>query len=149
MNTAAARTVTTDSSDIDNAIIALLGADPTLLQLCPNGVYYDEAPPMMTRFVIVSLVQELDVDVFGQRAYEDGLYAISARMLEGVGGDIKAAAKRIDELLADQPLTVAGFAWMATYRESRIRITEVDDVDPSIRWQHRGGNYRVQMTAIS
>jgi hypothetical protein len=87
--------------------------------------------------------------VFGQRGYEDGLYAISARMLEGTGGDIKAAAKRIDELLADQPLTVAGFVWMATYRESRIRITEVDDVDPSIRWQHRGGNYRVQMTAIS
>jgi hypothetical protein len=136
----------TDSSDIDNAIMAKLGADADLLALCPNGVYWDEAPPGATRFVIVSLVAADDTDQFGGTAYEDILYAISARMLLSAAGDIKAAAYRIDALLAEQPLTVAGYTWMACYRETRIRLTEVDDVDISIRWQHRGGNYRVQMS---
>jgi hypothetical protein len=143
---ATAATPPVDSSNIDNALVTLLGNDPALLALCPNGAYIDEAPPGATRFVIVSLVEEVDVDVFGQRAYEDGLYAIEARMLASAGGDIKAAAARIDALLQDQPLTAAGFVWMAMYRETRIRTTEVDDVDPSIRWLRRGGNYRVQMT---
>jgi hypothetical protein len=35
---------------------------------------------------------------------------------------------------------------MAMYRETRVRITEVDEVDVSIRWNRRGGHYRVQMT---
>jgi len=134
-----------DSSEIDNALIAKLGSDLQLLALCPNGVYMDEAPPGSTRFVIVSLVEGLDVEVFGGRGYEDILYAVSARMLSSAGGDIKAAAARIDALLQDAPLTAAGYVWSTTFRESRIRHTEVDDTDESIRWLHRGGNYRVQM----
>jgi hypothetical protein len=146
MSTAAARTVTTDSSAIDNALIALLGSDPELLQLCPNGVYYDEAPPGSTRFVIVSLVQEVDVDVFGGNGYEDALYTVEARMLSNSAGDIRSAAARIHTLLQDQPLVAEGFTYMAMYRETRVRITEVDEVDVSIRWNRRGGHYRVQMT---
>jgi len=35
---------------------------------------------------------------------------------------------------------------MAMYREMRIRPpVEIDDVDPTIRWYHRGGHYRVLM----
>jgi len=143
-----------DSSDIDAALIAKLGSDATLLALCPNGVYMDEAPQGSTRFVIVSLVDEVDEPVFGTRAYEDALFLIEARMLSTANGNIKAAAARIDALLEDQPLrapgspvtNVAGYTWMTTYRESRVRLTEVDEVDPSIRWYRRGGNYRVQMS---
>jgi hypothetical protein len=134
-----------DSSDIDNAVIAKLGADAALLGLCPNGVYWAEAPPGSTRFVIVSLVAEVDEDVFGGRAFEDTVYHVTARMLSTAGGDVKAAAARIDALLQDDPLTVNGYGWMATYRETRIRDVEVDSVDPSIRWNVRGGTYRVQM----
>jgi len=141
-----------DSSDIDAAIVAKLGADATLLSYCPNGVYWDEAPQGMTKFVIVSLVDEFDESVFGSRAFEDGLYQIEARMLSTSGGNIKAAAARIDVLLDDKPLTigsppvqVAGYTHMLMQRESRIRLTEVDEVDPSIRWFRRGGNYRVVM----
>lgn len=141
-----------DSSDIDAAIVAKLGADTTLLSLCPNGVYWDEAPQGMTRFVIVSLIDEVDEPVFSHRAFEDALYLIEARMLSTAGGNIKAAAARIDALLDDQLLTigsppapVAGYTWMAMHRESRVRLTEVDDVDPSLRWFRRGGHYRVVM----
>lgn len=141
-----------NSSDIDNALVAKLGADSTLLSLCPNGVFWDEAPPGSTRFVIVSLIDELDEAVFGGRAFEDALYLVEARMLSTAGGNINAAAARIDVLLDDQPLTigspaaqVTGYQHMATFRESRVRLTEVDEIDPSIRWLRRGGNYRCQM----
>jgi hypothetical protein len=132
-----------DSSDIDNALIALLGADATLLSLCPNGVYYDEAPPNSTRFVIVSLADQHDEPMFRSRAFEDSLYLVKAVMLSTAGGDIKSAAARIDALLDQQTLTVSGYSVTTIRRDSRVRITEVDDEDKSIRWYHRGGQYQV------
>jgi hypothetical protein len=46
-------------------------------------------------------------------------------------------------LLEQGTLTVSGYSLMALFRESRIRLTEVDGADPSIRWLRRGGNYRL------
>lgn len=136
-----------DSSAIDNALIAKLGADAALLALCPNGIWPDEAPAGSTRFVIVSLVDEVDEPMLGGRAYEDALYLVEARMLSTVAGaTIGAAAARIDALLEDKPLVVPGYTWMTLHREARVRMTEVDDLDPSIRWYRRGGQYRLQMS---
>ena len=36
------------------------------------------------------------------------------------GANMKAAAARIDALLEDQPLTVAGYTWMTMHREEPI-----------------------------
>jgi len=137
-----------DSSDIDNALIAKLAADATLLSLCPNGVYWDEAPPLppaSTRFVIVSMVDETDEPMLGARAFETSLYLVKAVMLSTAAsaGDIKAAAARIDVLLDQQPLTVSGYGVSLMRRDSRVRMTEVDEFDKSIRWFHRGGRYLV------
>jgi hypothetical protein len=139
-----------DSSDIASALIAKLGSDAELLSLCPNGIYWDESPPGSTRFVIVSFVNAIDQGVLGHRAIEDGIYMVEARMLSTVpGANIKRAAARIDELLEDQPLTVAGYTWMTTHRTEPVRVTEVDEIDPSVRWFRRGGQYLVQMSLIS
>ena len=132
-----------DSSNLDNALIALLGADSTLLSLCPNGVYWGESPPGSTRFVIVSFVDQHDEPMFNGRAFEDGLYLVKAVMLSTAGGDIKSAAARIDALLDQQTLTASGYSVTSMRRDSRVRETEVDAVDASIRWFHRGGMYRV------
>jgi hypothetical protein len=138
-----------DTSDIAAALIAKLGSDTELLTLCPNGVYWDQAPPGATRFVIVSFVAAEDVGVFGRRAIEDGLYHVEARMLSTVAGaNPKAAAARIDAVLEDQPLTVAGYVWMTTHREAPTRMTEIDAVDTSIQWFRRGGHYRIQMSLV-
>lgn len=134
-----------DSSDIDQAVITKLSADPTLLSYMPNGVYWETAPPNSTRFVLVSLVDARDEGNFGARAYEDILYQITAVGLTTANPNMKAAAARIDTLLEDGALSVAGYRHMVMYREARIRLTEVDDEDPDIRWFHRGGYYRVQM----
>jgi hypothetical protein len=136
-----------DTSDIASALIAKLGSDAELLSLCPNGVYWDEAPPGSTRFVIVAFINAIDRGVFGKRAIEEGIYLVEARMLSTVqGANIKRAAARIDELLEDQPLTVAGYTWSTMHRVEPVRMTEVDEVDPSIRWNRRGGQYFVEMS---
>jgi len=135
-----------DSSAIDAAILAKLVNDATLASLLPDGVWMDEASQGSTRFVIVSLVQEFDQGVFGGRAIEDAVYLVKAVEKSASGVNIKAAAARIDVLLEDQSLSATGYTWMSTVREERVRFTEVDEIDPSIRWQHRGGRYRIQFS---
>lgn len=124
--------------------MSLLGSDSTLLSLMPNGVYYDVAPQGSTRFVIVSIADESDEAVFDGRAFEDGLYIVKAVGLSSAKPNMKEAAARIDALLNEQTLTVNGYAHMAMFREGRIRITEPDAEDAALRWQHRGGFYRIQ-----
>jgi hypothetical protein len=133
-----------NSSAIDQAVIGVLLADPTLSAILPDGVYLDVAAPKAKRFVIVSIVSADDEPLLGGRGYEDVLYLVKAVVLASTGADIFAAADRIDKLLEDQPLTIPGYTHMVTCREDRIRTTEPDDVDDTIRWLHRGGHYRIQ-----
>jgi hypothetical protein len=134
-----------NSGAIDAALTAVLLNDATLTALLPDGVYFDEAKQGATRFVIVSLVDEFDEAVYGTgRAIEDALYLVKAVVQSTTGTNADTAAARIDVLLDDQPLTVSGYTHMATFREERVRLNEVDDVNPAIRWQHRGGRYRIQ-----
>jgi hypothetical protein len=144
-----------DSSAIDDGLLALLSGDATLMALTPDGVFWDEAPPHAKLFVIVSLVDEADVRMFGGRAYEDALYLVKAVMLKTAMGSatgsppttlIQQAADRIDTVLEGASLLVAGYTPMTLEREARLRMTEVDDLDDRIRWFHRGGHYRVQMS---
>lgn len=140
--------MSSDASNVDAALIAVLNNDAALRALVPDGWYYDVAPPNSRRFGIVSRIPgglDSDVPVFGARAVEDYLYLIKVVMLSTAGGDIKAAAARVGELLEDVPLVVDGYEWSTTYRLEFVRMTELDDADPSIRWLHRGGRYRVQM----
>jgi len=147
-----------DSSDIEAAVIATLLADAGpggLRTLLPDGVFMDEAGASMvdgaaaTRFVIVSLIDEHDETAFGGTAFEDALYLVEARALSKINGaqlpplTIKAAAARIQALLHEQPLAIPGYRLMLMARESRVRRTEIDDADPSIRWFRRGGRYRI------
>lgn len=144
-----------DSSDIDAALVTKLQADATLAALAPDGWYIDEAPAGKTQFGIVSLVDEHDTPIFEGRASEDALYLVKHVELSTVAvKHSKAAAARIDALLDPQPpaaratLTIAGYAFQVMRRESRIRMTEVDAVDASIRWSHRGGRYQVVAAPI-
>lgn len=136
-----------NSSLILNALIAKLGSDAALLALMPNGVYEDVAYAARgTRFVIVSQILSTDVSLFVRgRAFEHGLYLVEARTRDG--GDVNAAAARIDALLEDGTLTVAGYHAVTMHREEFIRAVEVDDVDLTIRWQRRGGRYRALAVA--
>src|SRR6185295_20376299 len=96
-----------DSSAIDNAIVAKLLGDATLMATMPDGVFWEEANPGSQRFVIVSLVDEVDGQRFGSRAFEDALYLVKAVALSQSGGDVKTAAARIDALLEQGTLAPA------------------------------------------
>jgi hypothetical protein len=136
-----------NSSDIDAALIARL-SDPALLAMAIHGIWFDEAPPGSTAFVILSLIDETDAAVFGGRAIEDALYAIEYRELKPPtgAGHAKAAADLIDTLLEDCTLVAAGYQTATVHRERRLRMTEKDEADPAIRWNRRGGHYRVTMS---
>lgn len=147
-----------DSADIEAALVAKLRGDTTLLGYATGGVWEDEAPPGLTAFVIVALLDATDVQGFGGRAIEDPLYLVEYRELKlkpPATSHAKAAAALIDGLLDPQPplppatLTVPGYGLMTLQREVRIRSTEVDDRDESIRWNRRGGHYRVMLSVNS
>lgn len=128
---------------IDDALLTKLAGDTTLLGLMPNGVAWDEAPPNSTKFVIVSLIEGLDEPTLrGRRAREERTYLVKAVSRDPTA-NLPAAAQRLDDLLDYQPLTIVGYTLMIMRRVAPIRITEVDEVDRSIRWYHRGGHYEL------
>lgn len=132
-----------DSSEIDAALAAKLVGDQTLMALATNGVYFDEAAQGATKFVVISLVDAHDEGMFGGRAYEAATYLVKYVEQGESGLNAKAAAARIDQLLELGTLTVTGYSLMSLRRDARVRYTEVDGNDASIRWQHRGGRYRI------
>lgn len=141
------------SVSVDTALVSVLAADAALLALCPGGVYFGTAPQSRRNFVLVTLVASFDQAQFAaapqlRRAIEDTTYLVRAVMLDSATGNADDAAQRIDELLEDQPLQIPGYGWLSTVRTERIRYPETDTVDQTIRWQHHGGHYRVQVTPI-
>lgn len=138
-----------NSSDVDNSLIGILLNDPTLKGLMPDGVYYAAANPGAKRYVLVTLVSHVDLDTFGRREMEIGLYRVKAVALSTTGGDVNSAAHRIDQLLHDTTWPIGtGLELAASHRIDRMRDTERDDVDPDLLWNHRGGDYRVETSLV-
>ena len=141
-----------DSSAVDTAVITTLASDATLTALLPGGVHFGLAPQGKTSFALVTIDETADISVFAEapaarRAIEVITYAVQAVVQTKETAPAAAAAARIDALLEAQPLTVSGYGWLSTVRVERIREPgELDPGDTSIRWQHHGGRYRVQVT---
>lgn len=132
-----------ESSAIDQALVARLNADATLRALVPDGVWFDAAPVNAQRFVIVSLVIARDVAQFHRRAIEDVIYLVKAVIRNA---SAEAAADRIDTLLENAPLAVAGYSLLMVHRAERVRYSNPDTTDKTVNWFHRGGRYRVVVT---
>jgi len=133
------------STAIDQAVMAKLRGDTSLASLAPGGIYPDVAPKGAADagvFVVVGMQAHEDVaQLQGQTAYETPRYLVKA-VGQGIDGAAAIAAyDRIHVLLQHQALTVTGFHWMDTVRESRVRYVEQDG---PISWQHVGGVYRVE-----
>lgn len=131
-----------NSSNLDRALVDVLGADPILAALMPDGIFFDVGSHGARAFVIVGVLSSRDEHMFNGRAYEDPEYLVKAVHMDTTADNADAAAARIDAVLeAAPPLTINGYSYMTLRRIERIAYTEVDDVDQSIRWQHRGGRY--------
>lgn len=134
----------TDTNVIDAAVIAVLQNDAELKTYCPDGVFWGVAPANATRFIVVSQFDHQDIGGLNDEdSYELVLYLVKS-ILAGASGPSKDAAARIHAVLHRAALNLAPtYELMAIRRTRRIRDTEVDPVDKSARWQHRGGLYEI------
>jgi len=130
-----------DSSLVEDGLMDYLRNDATLKKLCPDGVWLDAGDEKARRFIVVSIVNHSDGVVFEGRAFENYLFLVKAVMLSSSGGSIARAAARIDGLLNDAVLPIDGYGELALGRERRVRFSERDAENSSLRWLHRGGNY--------
>ncbi len=139
-----------NSSDVDAAVVQRLVTDPTLAALMPDGVYFNVARKDATRFVVLELLTHTDTYGFNFEAWELFGYQVKAVSLNSTGSDVNAAAARIRELLTDAvDMPIPGYRVMQSKRTTAIRYLDVDAENPSIRWQHRGGLYDVQVTTVT
>lgn len=132
-----------------------LAMDAALKSLLPDGVWLEVALPtstgaVRTRFAIVSLVPMVSrtVAAFGRRAVEERFYMIKAVVRDLSPVTANNAAHRITELLEDVPVPATGYDWMTTYCVNPIETQQLDDADPKLAWQHRGGYYRAQYATL-
>lgn len=143
----------TDSTAIDTALVDRLAGDATLSGLLPDGVFFDVAPQGALRFLHLALFESRDEWAQGtpgaRRIAEECIFLVQAAVQEPSAVVADAAAVRIDELLEDQPLTIVGYYNHAIHRVQRIRSSAPDAADASLRWQYRGGRYRVAVTPLS
>lgn len=131
--------------EVDDAVLAHLRGDSTLLALAPGGVWPEVAPaeaPNQGVFVILQLQAHEDVD---QQA-DEVAYEVPRILAKAVGRDsnaagVRAAYARVHALLQGVALTIAGYHWMDTRREGRVSYTEQDG---PYYWRHRGGLYRIE-----
>jgi hypothetical protein len=135
-------------STVTIAVLQLLQQDAALRLILTDGVWFAEAPPGATRFGIVQLVSAADVPIFGGPGYKDTVYLVEARALMTTGTDVESAFARIKVLLTDATLTIANYGAMLTQFEEEIETVEVDDIDPSIRWNRCGGHLRVMVAPL-
>ena len=137
-------------STVTIAILQILQQDAALRLLLPDGVFFAEARPGSTRFVIVSLVSSAEVPMFGGPAYKDTVYLVEARALTTAASstDVENAFARITTLLTDAELTMPEYGAMLTQFEEELETVEVDDIDPSIRWNRVGGHLHVMVAPL-
>lgn len=143
------------SHEITIALYNRLAADATLRTMLPDGVWLEVALPglngaVRTRFALLSLVPMVSRTVaeFGRRAYEDRLYVVKAVTRDLSPLTANNAAKRIGDLIEDVNVPAVGYTWMTTHCLNPIEDQQLDDADPKLAWQHRGGYYRVQYSVL-
>jgi hypothetical protein len=130
------------------ALLQVLQQDAALRVILPDGVWFAEAPPGATRFGIVQLVSAADIPIFGGPGFKDTVYLVEARALMTTGADVESAFARIATLLTDAVLSLTGYGAMLTQFEEEIETVEVDDIDPSIRWNRCGGHLHVMVAPL-
>jgi hypothetical protein len=139
------------SSAIDDALIARLASDGELGTLLPQGVWFGTAPPNLTAYVRVQLVDSGDQWVFGGgRLFEWREYSVEAIAVVNTARptgapDVDLAAAQIDFLLHDHPLDATNYTPMACLRRYALRADLDDDADHQLQWRFRGGRYYVAM----
>lgn len=131
--------------DLDVALYDKLRLDATLQTYLgnPARVYRSMAPEGVAfPFAIFNLQSASDRYVFTGRKWVDFVYLAKGIDQSPDGVNALAIAARIDVLLTDQTLTVAGTAAMYVRRES---LVSYEEQAMDLVYQHAGGLFRIQV----
>jgi len=128
------------------AVYTKVAGDAQLKTLLPDGVYWDVSASGKTRVVILKLMNHEATDMFGHCAFEQPIYLVKAVEFSTSKLNVLNAAKRIDALLNNQPLTITGYTLMTTQLMECVEYNEPDTANPDGRWQHCGAMYRVTVS---
>jgi len=142
----------TGTPDPTPALIDAIKAFPPIAALAPDRAWEYPAPldPLgqETLKVIVSL-QDMPSEFAGGASHDEGWYAVEAVGPAAQVSQVRELAQRIDALLNNGPLTVAGFKVMGSTRKKRLRYTESEAVAGGVRWLRQGGLYQIFLVATS
>lgn len=137
------------------ALITWLNADEALVAAATAGAWEDPGPPDEDErpFVTVKLIDSQALRCGGGSRHLECLYAVKA---VGKAQDlvaVLAARDRLERLLgaADRGLhrsSLAGFDVIGAWTEDAIEYAEAEAVT-GIRYEHRGGNYRITVEATA
>ena len=140
--------MSSDTSQVRRALIALLSADAQLHALLPDGVYFGTAPLNRLRFLFLRQETHVDEPMQVQAlAFETVSFLIKAVIQSSSINDVDAAAVRLMDLLNYQPLTINGYTLMVGHRTEDVSFNEVDDTNRY--WQHGGGVYEFVVQPIA
>lgn len=131
---------------VETALQAKLAGDATLVGLGVQGVFHRRAPQGQAEPVVVFNQQSaVDYYTHAGRAYRDLVYLVKAIDQSESAARAGQIADRLDALLTDQPLTVAG--WTVIARPRRFIDVDYDEPAEGIIYQHLGGLFRVKVQA--
>lgn len=138
-----------DSAAIYSAVSAKLLADAPLAALMPDGIYRDVSASGKTDFVIISKSSDERSYMFQGVAYEEFTYLVKAVSRSKSGLIASQAAARIFALLQFGSLTITGYTLMVmklSEENGTVEISEPDEDDRDMRWQHRGWYFDVTVS---
>lgn len=121
---------------VATALYGSLSADSTLTTLLGGTrIYQDQAPQSAAYPLLVfTLITAPDAYTFGQRTWTDSLWQIRAYAESESSALAGSVMARVDALLTDQTLTVAGTAAMVVRRTERLPgLPETDQSGIPIR----------------
>jgi hypothetical protein len=128
-------------SAIDQALVSRLSTDAALTIAAPGGVWWELAPQdAAVPYVVITLAEDVDEQVFRGTAYQAAQYAIEAMDDNPSSDGVMTAYDRIHALLQDQALTITGYTLLKCIRRRRYRSV-IEDGDQRI--QQCGGVYEL------
>jgi hypothetical protein len=120
-------------SAIDQAIVGRLSADAALTAAAPGGVWWELAPQdAATPYVVITLAEDIDEQVFRGTAYEVTQYAIEAMDDNPSADGVAAAYDRIHALMQDPVFAISGYTLLKCLRRRRYRSV-IEDGDQRIQ----------------
>lgn len=130
------------NKDVRSALYAKLTGDATLTAAVGSRVYYEVAPASATYpLIIFAKVSRVVPRVMTGQAYSDALWLVKGVDKASSANAVDDIASRIETILDDGSLTIAGQQVMAILHDSDVQYSEVTE---GVTYHHSGARYRLR-----